>query len=164
MKTMPKQKPGKSKQNYRTPKEFLNAALRYVQATSWTFDFASDRSNHVASAYWTEKTDSLSKQSKEWAAHIGVGWGWLNPPYADIEPWVIKCALLNNRHRKIAFLVPASVGSNWYRDYIDQEPGVEVLFCSPRISFDGKAPYPKDCMLVLFHGDNRPFTTKVWTR
>lgn len=72
----------------------------------------------------------------------------------------------------IAFLVPAAVGSNWFRDYIWGEPGVTVLYLNGRPSFDGKNPYPKDCMLVLFHGSiykthsrygNLSFQSDVWT-
>jgi hypothetical protein len=42
--------------------------------------------------------------------------------------------------------------------------GVRVLFLNGRPSFDGVAPFPKDCMLVLFNGAqrNRIFSTEVW--
>jgi hypothetical protein len=63
---------------------------------------------------------------------------------------------------KIALLVPASVGSNWYRDFIHERHGVKVLFLNGRICFDGKNGYPKDCMLVLF-GTGQPFAVDVWT-
>jgi hypothetical protein len=61
---------------------------------------------------------------------------------------------------KIALLVPASVGSNWYRDYVDRY--AYVLFLNGRIDFIPGEPYPKDCMLVLYGYSNKP-GNRVWT-
>ena len=48
----------------------------------------------------------------------------------------------------MAFLVPAAVGSNWFRDYVDGK--ALVLLLNGRLSFDGAGPYPKDCILCLY--------------
>ena len=49
---------------------------------------------------------------------------------------------------RIYFLVPAAVGSNWFRGYVHKK--ALVLFLNGRLSFDGKAPYPKDCLLAVY--------------
>jgi hypothetical protein len=100
-----------------------------------------------------------------WARQTRNGWGWLNPPFEHIALWACMCVSAMFFGADIAFLVPASVGSNWYRDYIHDQPGVKVIFLNGRPSFDGKAGFPKDCMLVLFQGSFKeaPFTTEVWT-
>ncbi len=136
---MPAQKPGKSKQDYATPPEFIEAVKRCLEIAAFTIDLAADETNTKAAEYYTEAQDSLTQEWTFW------GWAWLNPPFADISPWAKKCAESSAR---IAFLVPAAVGSNWFRDYVDGK--ARVLLLNGRISFDGVGPYPKDCILCLY--------------
>lgn len=163
---MPKQKPGKSKQDYETPKDLLDAIKARLRITEFEFDFACSKANKKARRGWTERDDSLSKYSLQWVMACEGGWGWLNPPFGKIAPWAQACRRAMRRGAKIAFLVPASVGSNWYRDHIHQQPGVTVLFLNGRPCFDPTRPkwgFPKDCMLVLFDMTHRTFSIDVWT-
>lgn len=51
----------------------------------------------------------------------------------------------------MAFLVPAGVGANWYRDFIHRR--ALVLALNGRLAFMPDKPtwlYPKDCILCLF--------------
>lgn len=184
--TMPAQKPGRSKQNYGTPQDFLAAARGRLGINAFSFDFACDLKNKKAKRGWTEKDNSLSKSAEQWAEQCysddlegDTGkWGWLNPPFADIEPWVIKCLETSIAGGRIVFLVPASVGSNWYRDYIHDQFGVQTLFLNGRLCFienwrttinpatgkfyTSEPLYPKDCILVLF-GTNEAYNADVWT-
>lgn len=154
---MPKQKPGRSKQNYATPPEFINAVKRRLGVRNFGWDFAADDTNTKAASFWSLSDNALRQ---DWTSCLlDHEWGWLNPPFANIGPWVVKCLTAG---RQIAFLVPASVGSNWFRDFIHQQYGVEVLFLNGRICFNGVAGYPKDCMLVLF-GTNKSYRSDVWT-
>lgn len=181
--SMPKQKPGRSKQNYATPEDLIRAVLKRLDIKTFQHDFAADKTNAVTvrfgtqaqrvaarlghGPFWTEADDSLSKPSHEWANVLKGQWGWLNPPFANIDSWVRKCLMAMKAGAHIAFLVPASVGSNWYKNFIHQRPGVAVLFLNGRPSFDGVAGFPKDCMLVLFDADgrhdHRTFLIDVWT-
>lgn len=71
---------------------------------------------------------------------------WLNPPFANIKAWAAKCETYQNG--TICMLVPASLGSKWFRDYCMGRP---VAILDSRITFDGHTdPYPKDLMVVLF--------------
>jgi hypothetical protein len=150
---MPKQRPGRSRQDYATPPEFILAVLARLRVARFKFDFAAAAHNSKAgSKYWSEADDALSKSLAEWARKCRGGWGWLNPPFADIEPWAAACHHASANHdAHIALLVPASVGANWYADYVHGR--ALVLALSPRLAFDPDRPtwgYPKDCILALY--------------
>ena len=140
--TSPLQKPGRSKQDYETPPEFIEAVKARLGIMEFCIDLAADRRNAKSAIYFSERDDSLLQ---DWEAFSGKGWCFLNPPFANITPWAKKCS---ESGIKIAFLVPAAVGSNWFRHYVDGK--ARVLLLNGRISFDGIGPYPKDCILCLY--------------
>lgn len=142
MSKMPEQKPGRSKQDYGTPREFIEAVERRFGPIS--FDLAASSHNKVVDAYFDERKDSL-KQT--WRRIPGLL--WLNPPFGDIDPWAEKCADESKHGARIAFLTPASVGANWFQDRV--VPSAHVLELSPRLSFDGVHPFPKDLVLSVFY-------------
>lgn len=141
--TMPRQKPGQSRQDYGTPLDFIAAAERLIGAR-FQVDLAASPGNAKAPGFFTAEQDSLSQP---W--HQLQGWLWLNPPYANIGAWAAKCAAESALGAKIAFLVPASVGANWYRDHVHGK--AYVLALNGRLTFEGETqPFPKDCILALF--------------
>lgn len=161
--TQPVQKPGKSKQDYATPAIFIDAVKQRLGIVSFAFDFAADAMNTKGRGYWSVADDSLSKPASEWAARVGDDWGWLNPPFARIAPWAKKCKETVEYGGKVAFLVPAAVGANWYRDHV-HHAHARVLFLNGRIPFMPDKPkwlYPKDCMLVLYALGYQG--TDIWT-
>src|SRR5262245_24715580 len=110
---MPQQRPGRSKQDYATPAVFIAAVQRRLGIEAFAIDFAADAVNAKAARYCDSTTDALRL---EWAHLLLPGdWAWLNPPFANIEPWARRCAALRQAARQVAFLVPASVGANWFR-------------------------------------------------
>lgn len=146
---------GKSRQDYRTPPEFLAAFRRRFGET--VVDLAASEDNAVADLYFDEATDSLSQDWAPLVRELGPRqWLWLNPPYAKIGAWAAQCAEAVERARDehitldrgIAFLVPASVGSKWWADCVHSRAG--VYFLRPRLSFDGIGPFPKDLALVFY--------------
>ncbi len=147
----PAQKPGRSKQDYETPVDFLDAVERRFGAFEW--DLAASKENKKADGYYDEGMDSLKQP---WAEVIKCAVGWLNPPFADLGAWAEKCAAESKRmHPRgiITMLCPASVGTNWWASHVDGS-AAEVLFLSPRISFVGtSAPYPKDLSLIVYRGE-----------
>lgn len=146
----PKQNPGASKQDYSTPKDFVNKVKYKLGLIDFKVDLAADETNSKGQFYVTEEINSLAQS---WPQLIGDEWGWLNPPYADIRPWAEKCATSAKDGANIAFLVPASVGSNWFRDYCWNK--AFVLYLNGRLAFIPDKPnwlYPKDLMLVLYNG------------
>lgn len=147
--TMPKQKPGRSKQDYQTPPELLAAVERRLHS-HLIFDLACRSDNRVAEYGYCHDwgVDALIM---DWAGDIDsrTGWAWLNPPFGTIEPWVSKAYAESLRGLLVAVLVPASVGSNWWRDWVEHK--AFALFLNPRVTFVGETtPYPKDCALLLY--------------
>jgi len=144
--TMPAQKPGKSKQDYRTPDNFMEAVKRRF-GKLWIDLAANAENSQTKTFYWgpDNGTDSLAL---DWGpADPSPGeWCWLNPPFSNIAPWAKKCA---ESHLPILFLVPAAVGANWFRDHVHGKALVIAL--NGRLDFGVGAPYPRDCMLCVYH-------------
>ncbi len=145
VRTMPTQKPGKSKQDYETPRDFMHAIRGRFGAVDW--DLAASLKNSKADRaanHFNEKQNSLERS---WC-DLGE-LRFLNPPFGHITPWAKKCAEYEHEPReRTLFLVPASVGSDWYSNWV--HPYAYVLALSPRISFDGVAGFPKDLILAVY--------------
>lgn len=147
---MPAQKPGRSVQDYATPPEFLVAVKKRLGIREFAYDLAADHSNAAAAKFFTAENNALLH---EW--WVIRGWSWLNPPFAALGPWVKKANLESLQGAYIAMLVPASVGANWWAEWVHRR--AYVLFLNGRLTFVGEtAPYPKDCALLLFTPDGAP--------
>jgi DNA (cytosine-5)-methyltransferase 1 len=126
--------------------------LDFLEIPRFSVDLAANHKNRVCDHFFDEEENSLD-DGWAWQDHIATyEWAWLNPPYANIAPWVQKAAnskpFLSN-YSGIAMLVPASVGANWWRDYVDGQ--AHVRFLNGRLTFVGHtAPYPKDLALLLY--------------
>lgn len=141
MPKMPAQKPGRSRQDYETPGDFILAVERRFGYLA--FDLAASESNAKAEGYFSEAHDSLARRWDQLGGNL-----WLNPPFARIENWARKCAERAQDPRWTLLLTPASIGTNWFRDHV---LGKAMVFGIPRITFVGEtAPYPKDLMLSAF--------------
>lgn len=162
--TMPAQKPGTSRQDFGTPKEFLGAVRNLLGITTFAVDLAADHTNFVTTPYITAEDNSLGCDwgaFTDWRRHEH-SWCWLNPPFSHIEPWAAKCAVYGASRVKIALLVPASVGSEWFKNYVKNH--AYVLELNGRLSFDGNGPYPKDCVLALYGTPFRGSATWDWRK
>jgi phage N-6-adenine-methyltransferase len=156
---MPKQKPRRSRQDYATPAIFILAACRRLGILAFSLDIAAAKGNAVAPRFFSRFTDAFTRR---WRAADG-GWSWLNPPFTDIGRWTERACIERDRGARIAMLVPAAVGANWWRDYVDGKAC--VLFLNGRIAFHGQpAGYPKDCALLIYAADERQFRPgyRVW--
>jgi phage N-6-adenine-methyltransferase len=140
---MPKQRPGLSKQDYQTPTEFLEALKKKLKIKEFAIDLAASTKNTVATSYYTEKDNSLVQP---WDVE---GWGFCNPPYSKITPWVMKAYFEGLLGAWVAMLIPSATGSNWWRDWVHGKAW--VMFLNGRLTFVGEtAPYPKDHALLLY--------------
>ena len=126
--TAPKQKPHRSEQSVGTPPEFIAAVRRRFGPIS--ADLAADHNNAVHARYYTATDDALSEP---W--HDMGGLLWLNPPYANIAPWAKRCAEERKQGARIALLVPASVGSEWFAEHVEGHAYVFAL--RTRLTFVG---------------------------
>ena len=156
---MPTQKPGKSVQIVVTPWNFIDAVEK-----RWgliRFDLAADRGNLRVRTN-TSAHAHLGPGSKiaedafsiTWARVVPPVNSWLNPPFGDICPWAMHCSstvndLLHPWGGTIFFLVPASVGSNWWAEHVHRKAAVKFL--RPRLVFEGHTQsYPKDLALCIY--------------
>ncbi len=144
---------GKSRTDYATPWPFFHAVQNRFGPV--TYDLAAHAQNAKHENYFTEAQNSLIQPWSEIP-----GWLWLNPPFDRITPWAKKCAEEAELGAKILFLTPASVGANWFAQHVHGH--ALILGLNGRISFDGIAPYPKDCILSIF-GAESGFDVWRWT-
>lgn len=143
---------GGSEQVVGTPPELVKAVeLRFGDLD---YDLAATKENAVCAFYFTEQDDSLSIR---WP----MGQHWLNPPFGNIGPWVAKAhaeTLMNPRCRVI-MLVPASVSTNWYRDYVE---GKAICIPIRRPKFVGQKNVIAKDMMLLVYGHSLSGWEKQW--
>lgn len=177
--SMPRQRPATSKQTYETPAAFIAAVkARFgVKAFAWDLAAVATTNKSLKGAYYgpdnryTARRDAFANNWTELRGDL-----WLNPPFNNIAPWAQKCAesakpladggvrlegkiLTRKPLRRIFFLIPASVGANWWVQWVHEKAA--VYFLNGRISFDGKGPHPKDTALVLY-GENPGYFVWRW--
>jgi len=151
--TMPAQNSSKSKQDYETPPAFLQA----VEARFGPIihDVACRPENNRGRRFLADDTLVI-----DWSKLSGNI--WCNPPFNDIATWAKK--LRNDCVARPSFsflLVPASIGTNWFAEYV--HPHAMVLGLSPRLTFVGcEDPYPKDLLLAVWGFSLRGFDTWRW--
>lgn len=137
---------GPSIQVVKTPPDFMAAfKKRFWEPQT---DLAASPDNAQAPYFLSERDDALADR---WKWHELPGGCWLNPPFKHAEPWVAKAyqSIQADPLARIAMLVLASVGSNWFRDHVFDK--ARVIFLNGRLQFVGHpTPYPKDLMLLMY--------------
>ena len=143
---MPKQKPGRSKQDYATPMELIRAVEKRFGVI--VHDLCAHAQNARVASYYSKEQDCF-KQA--WAKDFPAGNLWGNPEFGGgfIGHFAEKC-YVESRQRDglIIMLTPASIGSEWFAAHVEKK--ALVIGLRPRLSFDGIDPYPKDCMLSVY--------------
>lgn len=154
-KTMPRQQPGRSQQDVRTPRELLAAVRALLDIDAFVVDLAATRANTVARKFYGLRANSLLQP---WTFD---GFGWCNPPFSDLAPWVQKGHEERAKGAQTAMLVPAAVGANWWRDHVHGK--AHVLLLNGRVMFVGHAQgYPKDCAVLIYAAGWTP-GYRVWS-
>jgi phage N-6-adenine-methyltransferase len=146
--TGPTVKRHKSPTEYSTPADFIAAVTRRFGRIEW--DLAATAENKKAECYFGpdhKQPDSRDALAQDWRPLVGYGGTlWLNPPYDPIRPWTEKVATTRSRAGWTLFLCPSSTGAAWFQENL--VPNAYILDLSPRLSFDGKNPFPKDLVLA----------------
>jgi phage N-6-adenine-methyltransferase len=157
--SMPKQKPGCSKQDYGTPPELLHVVRNRLHIKDFDLDIAATKENAVCPYYYSLEEGKDAFLNSWQTPEPESGWAWLNPPFGSIKRWIQKAVTEASEGANIIMLIPASVGAKWWAEYV--EPHAYVCFLQGRISFiptgvegwiheQGKFVYPKDCALLLY--------------
>lgn len=154
----PVQKPrGESRQDWGTPWEFIAAVEKRFGVLACDLACTTENAKAPHGLYFDRAVDSLSWNWSELGGNL-----WLNPPFADIDPWAEKLAR-ECRHRLgfALFLTPASIGSNWFSKHVNGK--AVVIGLSPRLAFEGTTdPYPKDLMIACYGHGLSGFDTWRW--
>lgn len=141
---------GGSKQTHQTPRDFLDALEFRFGRIDW--DLAADAESCVvldeqgqpSGQFFSEEQDSLAQ---DWGSIEGLL--FLNPPFARLDRWAKKCAEEATPRTRIILLTQASVGTNWYWQWI--RPFAVTYALRPRLTFRGeKDQFPKDLMISYF--------------
>lgn len=151
---------GASRQNYGTPWDFIRAVERRFGPLA--VDLAAEPGNAKAPIYLTREQNALTVP---WGATFGPALCWLNPEFADIDPWAEKCRTETalTFGLRVIMLTPASVGSEWFAAHVHRK--ARVLAVRPRLHFEGEPePYPKDCMVSLFGFGRSGFGVWRWRK
>lgn len=157
---MPAQKPGRSKQDYETPEDFLDAVKCLLGIQQFSIDLAASAENAKADRFYGVAENALVCPWTPFCSFTDQ-WAWCNPPFAQIAPWVEKASHEADAGGQIAMLLPAAVGANWYRDWVHKR--AQVLALNGRLTFVGETIcYPKDRLLVLWDQTRQP-DFLVWT-
>jgi hypothetical protein len=90
---------------------------------------------------------SWSDLTREFTVGRSPGLLWLNCEFNEIERWAQRCMSEAEKGAHVLLLTPIAT-TNWFRDYVQGIADTFLLI--GRLSFDGKNPYPKDCMLNYF--------------
>jgi phage N-6-adenine-methyltransferase len=159
LRRMPIQKPGRSRQCYVTPTDFMVAVVTRFGPID--FDLAATEKNSKADRFFTLRQNALLRP---WVSDPGDERlrYWLNPPYNHLRPWFAKCieerdALTTG---EILVLVPASIGSNWFLNYVWNK--ADVYFLKNRLCFITGEPYPKDLILCQYRNSRKASVIAIW--
>lgn len=90
--------------------------------------------------------------SKRYAIDGDPGLLWLNCEFDDIDRWAERCMAEAKAGANILLLTPLAM-TKWYIESV--QPVAHTIQLYGRLCFDGKNPYPKDCMLSHFHPDRQ---------
>ena len=166
MSPMPAQRPGQSKQDYRTPPEFIAAVKKRFGITEFECDLAADDDNALAPFYFTKEDSAFDAPT--W--NFGPGWNWCNPEFSALKAWTYRASVERLAEgARTLMLLPASVGTNWWRDHVHGKAW--VLMLNGRLKFVGcEDVYPKDCALLEYSPEasrrieqERHRSYEIWT-
>ncbi len=144
---------GGSRQDYKTPKTLMTSIYQRFGIPGFTLDAAASPENTQAECFYSETDNGLILP---W-----MSWTWCNPPFGDIAPWVRKADAEQKRGASSVILVPASVGSNWWKNWVHDK--AHVVFLNGRITFVGATdPYPKDCALLMYSPFSGGYSIWSW--
>lgn len=106
---------------------------------------ASKPEAHFAKINITLPMDSLTMQ---WAVPIARG-AYVNPPYAELEAWMKKCAHEADKGLKIVMLIPFRPHRKWFWPLLR---AAEIVFLNYKVVFKGhKSAFPAALVMVSWN-------------
>lgn len=131
------------REDWSTPVELFATLSR---SHDFVVDLCASRQNALCDFWITEGIDIFSPLGKEVVRnaarardHVEQPYAWVNPPYQGSGKtglFIARAAELCMAHGLgLVALIPASVGSNWWRESID--PFFDFVLFTPRLRFGG---------------------------
>lgn len=109
---------------WRTPQAVFNY---YNDRFNFTRDVAASEKNHLCEQYFDAEYNALEE---------GRVWGnrnWLNPPFSDVTPWILKAIEQSKCGKLTVMLSPADTSVKWFKLAFDN--CTECHLISGRLSF-----------------------------
>jgi len=79
----------------------------------FTLDAAASAENAKCEKFFTKEDDALSL---EWPAKEKI---WLNPPFSDPRPWILKAIESGNAGSTVCVVLPDDISTKWFRMAVD---------------------------------------------
>jgi len=118
--------PARERDEYQTPDWLFNWAE--ARWGPYQVDLAATPENTKKELYIPRGMNSLAQPWHEWGTY-----GWLNPPYSNLTPWIRKAVLEAMEHNfHTTMLLPAPAGAEWTQEL---NSATELIFIVGRISF-----------------------------
>ncbi len=116
----------------------------------FTIDAAASPTNARLERYWTREDDALTKS---WEGERV----WCNPPYSNIEPWLIKATDEYIHTPLTVMLLPANrTEQGWWQRYV--EPYRDQRNYELRVEFlPGRMRFDRPNAVIGPKGDRPPF-------
>jgi phage N-6-adenine-methyltransferase len=108
----------------------------------FTLDVAASPLNTKCPQFFDKAMDGLRQ---EWDGRV-----WLNAPYSDLEPWVVKAILSAEQKVEVVGLFPCSLGAAWFRDMLSRS--CELWLVMRRLSFEGAPSQALFSSVVVIFG------------
>lgn len=90
----------------------MRMCMDLAEVTEWDVDVAAEEECHWAPKWFGIKEDGLKSR---WTGRV-----WCNPPYSEIEPWVVKAhASMAEDALIIAMLLPCRTEQPWWQKHVE---------------------------------------------
>lgn len=143
--------------------DFLNQ-----QHGPFTLDAAASAENAKCEKFFTKDDDALSV---EWPAKQKI---WLNPPFSDPRPWILKAIEAGNAGSTVCVVLPDDISTKWFRMAVDGAAEMYGLVSdgdkTGRVGFihpvTGEAVKgnPKGTFIMIFRRHTAPLKTTWLSR
>ena len=107
--------------DYKTPPELYEKALKAWNITSFALDTCCSEENIPALSYY--KNGEKDGLKEPWFSY-----SWCNPPFNECKKWIEKAYNENLRGCTIVMLLPVRTETKYWHDYILHNPNVHILW------------------------------------
>lgn len=125
-----------SVQDYETPQNLIDAVI--CDFANIVFDLAASKGNAKKANFFSIEDDALKQ---DWVDALRIHQFsftdslWLNPPFANVRPWMEKCRDEAARGARILSLTKSSLDANWYQEVV--APNAASWILKSRVKFVG---------------------------